>query len=189
MKNKLLSFLVLIILSVSAIGATNIPNNAVPLKPLKKGGQIHYVVLPPGFERSKVIIADSPEYQKLLSENKKLKEQSQKDNNTFDEFKKTTDKTLLEKAAQDLTIRQELIKVKADNQRKTFWNWILGFTSVLFPLGAIGLAILCVMNPGVIVVVFQFLGGIINVIISWISFIISGFKNIANKIVSYKKDA
>lgn len=115
------------------------------------------VILPPEFKGAPVVVEDSPEYQKLLSENSALKKQIEKERADFAKVEKKDDKVLIEqdkiveKAEEKNIIAQHSFwgKVK-------FWGMIIG--------GVAGLGALMFFLPAAIPIVTSVFSGFVSLI-------------------------
>lgn len=155
----------------------------------------HYVVLPKKFAQSKVVVVDTPEYKKLLQENKELKNIHDKEKQNFESFQKKTDELLIKQKKENERIARELseykTKLEIEKQKSKKSSWLVklfGLTSLLFPIGGALIVVLCILNPAVIPVLINFFVSFVNIIVTWISFIFKGLKKTADKIALYKHE-
>lgn len=125
-----------------------------------------YVVLPPGFENKKVIVADSVEYNKLLADNEYLRKREVENNAKIIKLQSDTDKILIDK-------QKELEKA----QKKGFWAKLFGWTLGLGGLGIIGVIVACVFFPPLIPFVFTIFGNLV----SGASSVITGITNLIRR--------
>jgi hypothetical protein len=109
------------------------------------------IVLPPEFKETKTVVVDTPEFKKLVEENKEIKKQLEVEKKEFDKFQVKVEDTI-----------KSVWKEAEKGKKSSFWSWVWG-------LGFTGIALLLVgviFFPSLLPVVISYAKSLINAFIS-----------------------
>lgn len=128
-----------------------------------------YVVLPSGYDETRIVVVGSEQYNKLLDENKDLRKQISDEINTFSDYKRNNDKLLRDK-------EEELQKLRSKpGFFKTIWNFATGFLKwgmLGIIIVGVGFVLLAFLVPGLapfIWAIFRTIGSIFGGILRLLS--------------------
>lgn len=145
------------------------PKAFVPVKPIvvKYPDKLEpetIIVLPPEFKNQKPVVVDTPEFTKIVEENREIKKQIEAEKKEFVKFQKESDEA----------VRKVWEELQKSQKKTSLWSWFwgLGFA------GMIGVVILVMIFPQFLPIILSWSKSVIGTI--W-SFILSWLKLFTKK--------
>jgi len=145
------------------------------------------VVLPAEFAGKPVVVADSPEYKQLVSENSGLKVQLDTEQKEFITYRDSVDKTLAAKNVAEQNMAVALAKQEAKSSHFKLLGWEFGGIGLLGLLTIAGVVVLCAFNPAIIVSVVSIGVHVIRIVAGVFGKTLQGFEKITHWLSDFEK--